>query len=173
VIYWLAAAAGLIAIVWIFNRSSVPAAPAQAAADFRSFSSGSSTLEVQTTDPATLEARLLTAGLPFAARVFDFGMMKYSLAGGGVHRFQGRLSALFAYRSADGRAVLCQMYEGQTSALPPPAERRRQNDIDFLIYREGELTVVFWQEGDVVCVLVADGDSESAIQLAFAKAVKI
>jgi hypothetical protein len=65
------------------------------------------------------------------------------------------------------------MYEGRTSALPAPAERRRQNDIDFLVYREGGLTFVFWQEGDVVCVLVADGDSESAIQLAFAKAVKV
>jgi hypothetical protein len=128
---------------------------------------------VPTADPSTLEARLRAAGLSFAARVFDFGMMQYTLAGGGVHRFQGRPSALFAYRGADGRAVLCEMYEGQTSALPPPAERRRQNDIDFLVYREGELTIVFWQEGDVVCVLVADGDSESAIQLAFAKAVKV
>ena len=173
VAYWLGAAAAIIiAIVWMTSRSEV-AAPTQAAEDFRAVSSGSMPLEVQTTDPATLESRLQSAGLPFAARVFDFGMMKYSLVGGGVHRFQGRSSALFAYRSADGRAVVCQMYEGPASELPAPAERRRQNDIDFLVYREGALTVVFWQEGDVLCVLVADGDSESAIQLAFAKAVKV
>jgi hypothetical protein len=32
---------------------------------------------------------------------------------------------------------------------------------------------VFWQEGDVLCVLVADGDTEAAIRLAYAKAVKV
>lgn len=100
-------------------------------------------------------------------------MMNYSLIGGGVHRFQEQPSALFAYRSADGRAVVCQMYEGEVTELPEPAERRRQNDIDFLVYRKGDLTIVFWEEGDVLCVLVADGDSESAIRLAFAKAVKV
>jgi anti-sigma factor RsiW len=173
VAYWLAAAAAVIALVWIANRSEVPSAPAQAAADFRAFSSGSTPLEVRTADPATLEARLRAAGLPFAARVFDFGMMKYSLTGGGLHRFLGRPSALFAYRSADGRGVVCQMYQGQVTELPPAIERRRQNDIDFLVYREGKLTVVFWQEGDVLCVLVADGDAEAAIRLAYGKAVKV
>jgi anti-sigma factor RsiW len=172
-VYWLAAAAAVIALVWIANRSDAPSAPARAAADFRAFSSGSMPLEVRTADPATLEARLRAAGLPFAARVFDFGMMNYSLTGGGVHRIQGRPSALFAYRGADGRGMVCQMYEGQVTELPAPIERRRQNDIDFLVYREGDLTVVFWQEGDVLCVLVADGDSEAAIRLAFAKAVKV
>ena len=173
VVYWLAAAAAVIALVWIANRSDVPSAPAQAAVDFRAFSPGSTPLEIRTADPATLEARLRAAGLPFAARVFDFGMMNYSLTGGGVKRFQGRPSALFAYRSADGRAVVCQMYQGEISELPVPIDRRRQNDIDFLVYREAELTVVFWQEGDVLCVLVADGDAEAAIRLAYAKAVKI
>jgi len=174
VAYWLGAAAAImiIAVVWNIIRSALTA-PAQAAEDFRAVLSNSTSLEVSTTEPAALEARLQAAGLPFAARVFDFGMMKYSLVGGGVHRFQGRSSALFAYRGADGRAVICQMYEGHASELPAPGERRRQNEIDFLVYREGELTVVFWQEGDVLCVLVADGDSESAIQLAFAKAVKV
>lgn len=172
-VYWAAAAAVVVAVVWMASRPAVPAAPTQAAADFRAFLSGSTPLEVRTTDPAMLEARLSAAGLPFAVRVFDFGMMNFSLTGGGLHRFQDRPSALFAYRSADGRAVVCQMYEGEVSELPAPNERRRQNDIDFLVYRERDLTIVFWAEGDVLCVVVADGDSESAIRLAFAKAVKV
>lgn len=171
--YWIAAAAALIAVVWLAYRSFAPTAPAQAAADFRAFVSGATALEIQTTDPAMLESRLRAAGLPFAVRVFDFGMMNYTLTGGGLHRLGGRPSALFAYRSADGRALLCQMYEGRVEDLPAPSDRRRQNDIEFLVYRERELTVIFWEEGDVLCVLVADGDPEAAIRLAFAKAAKV
>lgn len=171
--YWIAAAAALIAVVWVSYRPFAPTAPAQAASDFRAFASGAMVLEIRTADPATLESQLRAAGLPFAVRVFDFGMMNYTLTGGGLHRFGGRPSAVFAYRSADGRALLCQMYEGRLEDLPAPSDRRRQNDIEFLVYRERELTVVFWEESDVLCVLVADGDPEAAIQLAFAKAVKI
>jgi anti-sigma factor RsiW len=173
--YWLAAAAAVtvLGIGWILRSAQTTNPPAQAAADFRALVSGAAPVSFQTADPSALETQLRTAQLRFAVRVFDFGMMNYTLLGGGVHRFAGSTSARFAYRSSDGRTLVCQMYEGRIDELPPPAERRRQNDIDFLIYREGELTVVFWQEGDVVCVLVADGDREAAIRLAFAKAVKL
>lgn len=170
---WLAAAAALVAIVWVVRSVWPPAAPAQAAADFRAFVSGAVPLEIQTADPSVLEARLQAAGLPFAVRVFDFGMMNYALAGGGVHRIAARPGAVFAYRSSDGRAVVCRMYEGDAEQLPAPTDRRRQNDIEFLVYRDRDLTIVFWEEGNVLCVLVADGDPEAAIQLAFAKAVKV
>ncbi len=171
--YWIAAAAAGVFVVWVATRPWAPTAPAQAAADFRAFASGTVPVEIRTGDPSALESRLRAAGLPFAVRVFDFGMINYALTGGSVHRFAGGPSALFAYRSAGGRALVCQMYEGSLADLPAPFDRRRQNDIDFLVYRERELTIVFWEEGDVVCVLVADGDPESAIQLAFAKAVKV
>jgi hypothetical protein len=41
------------------------------------------------------------------------------------------------------------------------------------MYREGDVTVVFWQEGSVVCVLAANGDAGAAIKLAYAKAVRV
>jgi hypothetical protein len=41
------------------------------------------------------------------------------------------------------------------------------------VYHEGDLTSIFWQEGTVVCVLVATGEREAAIRLAFAKAVNV
>jgi anti-sigma factor RsiW len=172
VLLGIGTAAALVAIVWVANRSAAATAPVEAAAIFRAISSGATTFEVRTADPVALESRFRNARLPFAARVFDFAMMRYALVGGGLQQFQGRDSALFAYRSDDGRLLVCQMYVGDIDELPAPTERRRQNDIEFLVYRSGELTIVFWDEGDVLCVLVADGDAEAAIRLAFAKAIK-
>lgn len=64
-----------------------------------------------------------------------------------------REGALIAYRAADGRVLLCQMYEGSVSDLPAPVERRTKEGITFQIYRDGEVNLIFWQEGAVVCVL--------------------
>ena len=112
------------------------------------------------------------SGLPFATRVFDLRMMGHALAGGRVHRLGSVPSALFVYRGAQGDLVVCQMYEGRLEALRPASEERTHNGVRFRVYREGDLTLVFWQEGNVICVLAAAGDPESAVQLAFAKAAK-
>lgn len=167
---WVAAAAAVVLAVWIGTSWFPGGQPRQAAADFRAFQANQLTLDLATADPAALEARLQDSTLPFPARVFDFGMMNYQLAGGGVHRAGRTSSALFAYRGAGDLAVVCQMYLGRVADLPAPVERRVHEDIEFLIFHEGELTVVFWQEGPVVCVLVANGDREAAAKLAFAKA---
>lgn len=170
---WAAVAAAVVALVWVGSRPSGPSVPTQVAADFRTYLSGSFALDLQTSDPETLQARLQAAGLSFPIRVFDFGMMDYRLAGGGVHRVAGRPSALFAYEGSGTLRLLCQMYDGTVVDLPPPAERRTNNGIEFLMYREGDVTVVFWQEGSVVCVLAANGDAGAAIKLAYAKAVRV
>lgn len=170
---WAAAAAVLaLTIVWSERRPSVPA-PAQVAADFRQYAAGTLPVDLVTAETAALERQLAGADLGFAVRVFDFGMMDFQLAGGGVHQVSGQRSALFAYRGPDSLRLLCQMYEGQVGALPPPAERRTNDGIEFLVYRDGDVTVVFWQEGDVACALAANGDPEAAVRLAFAKAVKV
>lgn len=129
-------------------------------------------MDFETADPAALEGRFAESGIPFAVRVFDFGMMGYQLVGGRVHRIEGRPSALFVFRSVDGRYVVCQMYEGTLADLPVAFEERENNGIIFRIYQVRNVTLVFWQEGRVVCVLTSDGDTEEAIQLAFAKAVR-
>ncbi len=170
---WVAAAAAIVAVVWVGSRLRQPPPPADAAASFRAFASSDLALDVESGDVRALESWLRASGLPFSARVFDFGMMDYRLAGGGLHRVAGQTSALFAYRASGDRALVCQMYEGRIDALPPPTDRRTNDGIEFLVYREGELTVVFWQEGPVVCVLAANGDPEAAIRLAFAKAVRV
>src|SRR5207245_11737666 len=110
--------------------------------------------------------------VPVATRGFDFGMMGYRLAGGQVHRLAGRLSALFAYENAHGRLVVCQMYQGQLSELPPSAEEREQEGIRFRIYRTGSLTLVFWQEGLVVCVVVTGGESGEGVEFACGNAIE-
>jgi hypothetical protein len=96
--------------------------------------------------------------------------MGYRLAGGSVVGPAGRVRALFAYQGAGGDRMLCQMYEGTTGALADPAEVRTYDGIEFLVYRRGDLTLVFWQDGAVVCVLVADADPEQVIAFARAKA---
>lgn len=169
---WVAAAAAIVVSVWLGTRSSTTPVE-QAINDFRQFTTGSLPLEVQTTDPQLLQSRLREANLSFAARVFDFGMMDYRLVGGGLNRVAGQPSALFAYQGPGDRALVCQMYAGSVRDLPPPTSRRSNEGVEFLVYREGDLTVVFWQEGTVVCVLVANGDSEAAIKLAFAKAERV
>lgn len=168
----LALAAGLLlAAVLALPDGQDPIAAA--AEDFAGYRAGRLALELETNDPPELERFFADAELPFPTRVFDFGMMGYRLTGGRVHRFAGRPSALFAYESDDGRRLVCQMYQGRLSDLPAGAEEREQEGIRFRIYRAGDVTLVFWQEGEVVCVLIADGDPEAAIQLAYAKATKV
>jgi hypothetical protein len=101
-------------------------------------------------------------------------MMNYHLVGGRIHQLIGRQSALFVYRGKDRRLLICQMYPGQVTELPPASATLRENKgIRFHIYRADGLTAVFWQEGAVTCVLASDGDPEEVIQLAFVKAMKI
>jgi anti-sigma factor RsiW len=172
---WAAAVAAtlLVSIIWGARRPDVAELPAEIAADFRRFAAGDLALDTRTTDVADLERRLAAASLGIPTRVFDFGMMDYRLVGGGVHRVGGQPSALFAYDGPDVRRLLCQMYAGSVATLPPPAERRTNDGIEFLVYRLGEVTVVFWQEGTAVCALAADGDADAAVRLAFAKAVRV
>jgi hypothetical protein len=170
---WLAAAAVLAVLVWTWGRPAPAALPVQVAADFRAFAGGTLALEYRTTEPAVLEARLSQSGLNFPARVFDFGMMQFTLTGGGRHHVGGHPSALFAYEGPNDLDVLCQMYQGTLAGLPPPDDRRTAKGIEFLVYRQGEVSVIFWQEGEVVCVLAANGDAEAAFALAATKAVRV
>ena len=153
------------------SDAAASALPRRVAQDFRAFRSGAAALAVETADPAALERHLAGQGLGFPVRVFDLAMMRQTLLGGGLGDVAGGRSALFAYRGADGALVVCQMYRGTLAELPPPLERREHDGIPFQVYRDGELTVVFWPEGGVVCVLVGDGPAESVIALALAKAM--
>lgn len=167
----LSLAAGAALLILLARRGG-PDLVRAAAQDFASYHTASLAFQVETGDPRALERFFAGGRVPFAPRVFDFGMMGYRLVGGRVHQLAGRPSALFAYENADGRRVLCQMYQGRLSELPHGAEERQHDGIRFRIYRAGALTLVFWQEGSVVCVLATDGDPDTAIELAYAKAVK-
>jgi anti-sigma factor RsiW len=172
---WAAAALLVLTVAgaWLLLRR--PAArdvPAQVADDYHRHRAGELRLEVETSRPEDAEALFRRRGLGFRTRVFDLAMMGYQVAGARVHEVSGRPSALFTYRGPGGEVLLCQMYEGEVTELPAGAERRLHDGIEFLIYRRGALTLVFWQEGDVICVLVSDIAPEAVVALAFAKAVK-
>lgn len=172
-----AAIAGLslvaAALLVVLGRSRRPDPVRAAAQDFASYRAATLVLQLETADPRALERFFSGGRIPFATRVFDFGMMGYRLVGGKVHELAGQRSALFAYENGNGRRVVCQMYEGRLSALPQGGEDREHDGIRFRIYRTANATLVFWQEGSVVCVLATDGDPEEAVQLAYAKAIKV
>jgi anti-sigma factor RsiW len=169
------AAAAVLVLLLLWLRPERPDFVTAAASDFIRFRAAQLALSIETGDAQLLERSFTTSGLPFTVRVYDLGMMGYRLSGGGVHRIAGlgRVSALYAYVGTRGDRVVCQMYEGTTAELPSGADERERDGIRFRIYRSGGVTLVFWQEGSVVCVLAADGDPEQAIQLAYAKAVKL
>ena len=67
--------------------------------------------------------------------------------------------------------LVCEMFTGKMADLPAGSEAREHNGFRFQIFRQGDLTAVFWPEGAVVCVLISDGPPEDVVQLAFAKAM--
>jgi anti-sigma factor RsiW len=164
----LVAAALLLMLV---NRPRGTVLPSLVAGDFASYARGALPLEIESTDPAAVEAFFRSRGIRFPTRVFDLGMMGYRLLGGRVHQVAQGPSALFAYRGPDERDVICQMFVGRAADLPSAEQVLDRSGIRFYVYREGGMTLVFWQEGEVVCVLASDGDPDEVIQLAYAKAM--
>ncbi len=170
---WAAAAAVVAALgsaAWWLARPSTTRLPERVAGEFHRLAAGELALELATADPAELERFLLERGAP-AARVFDFGMMGYGLAGGGRHELGREPAALFAYRGEAGDLILCLMYAGVVPS--GAAEVRSHGGIEFHVFRRSGTTQVFWQEGSIACVLTSDIDSEALLELAFAKAVRV
>lgn len=173
---WIAGAIAAAALLVVFFRGyKSTALPSMVATDFVAYDTGAMNLEIESADPKVVEAYFARNGVGFQTHVYDLGMMQYRLAGGRVHRLDGRTSALFAYRGAppNETSLVCQMYEGRVTDLPATDDVREHNGFRFYIYRSENVTVVFWQEGDVVCVLASDAPSENVVQLAFAKAMRV
>jgi anti-sigma factor RsiW len=172
---FMAMAAGLAALlaiaivggVWWWQRAPTPD---EVADDYVAYTQDEHALDYATQDTQALTRYFVDRGIRFRTRVWDLGMMQYTLVGGSVRSHRGRPSALFVYRGSGGERVICQMY----LALPPSAgssERRTHNGTDFTVHRRGDITLVFWQEDDgVTCVLASRGDADALVQLAFAKA---
>ena len=168
----LAAAAVLVAAVLVTRSVRPPALPAQAARDYDAIVRGALPLEVSVADAAELERFFAAHGLGFPVRVFDLGMMGFTLEGGRVEPFDGRPAVLYVYRNAAGQRLVCRMYAGRPERIPPTPDVREHDGFRFHVFREGERTIVFWQEGPVICVLVGALPSEEVVALAFAKAMK-
>ena len=163
----IAAAIVLVAAFWWRSAPSLPGSAAAATADY---DARRLVVASDEHEAAALQT-YLAARVSFPVRVFDLGMMGYTLEGGRVHDVGGHPSALWVYRGTAG-SLICQMYRGRTAELPAPTEAREANGFTFLIYHEQGGTQVFWQEGDVVCVLASSLPAEDVIQLAIAKAMK-
>ncbi len=171
---WLAVAAvaaALIAYVVLANRTTPLDLPAQAARDLGAVGSRSLPLELQTSEAAVLERYFADAPNGPRVRVIDLGMMGIPLEGGVRHVLDGQPSALYAYRTPSGARLVCQMYVGRLSDLPPPDNAVDNKGFHFQIYDRGGVTVVFWQEGDIVCVLASNLPAGEVIALAFEKAM--
>jgi len=174
---WLFAAMAVAAAVatflfWTLVARGPAGIPAAAMSDFRAVRTGQMQLFHTAILPAELEQQLARDGLHFRLRVLDLSMMRWELRGGGLSDLRGRQAGLFVYRSAAGRIVVCEMFEGRLQDLPPEAKRFEHDGILFLVYRERDLTAVFWSEGDLLCVLVSDLPSAELQALAVAKAMR-
>lgn len=166
-----AVAAVLVTILWLWGGAGHGSDPVDAAfAEYRAIGTAELPATLRAADPQQVETRWQQAGIRFAARVLDLGAMGIEVVGGDATRLAGQLAARSVYRG-DAGTFLCWMFEGSTASMPPPAERRTDGGIDFLIYRQGDTTVVLWQEGELVCAFAGAGDPEAVIALAFAKAM--
>ena len=166
-------ATGLLVLAlaaWLLRPSSAPL-PNVVAQDFRAFQTQQLALEFSTGDVKKMEGYFAERGLKFNTRVFDLGMINYRLEGGRVAPSRQQPRAQFVYRGPANQSLLCQMFVGQITALPPGATVREDHGIKFQIYETKGLTSVFWQEGAVVCALVSDLPQADVVQLAFAKAM--
>ncbi len=163
-----AAALAIIAVLSVRSGNVVSAADD----DYSAYREGKLPLELVSGDPRALERFFAERGIG-DARVFDLSMMRYRLAGGRIHAVRGRQSAFWVYEGEGNKILVCQMYPGTASELPPGAERREHGGIPFFVYGKDTRTLVFWQEGNVICALVSEAGREEVVQLAFAKAVKV
>jgi hypothetical protein len=146
---------------------------ASVSSDFAAVQNGRLPLERPDGSPADLETYFAAHGIDFETRVFDLGMMGFRLAGGRIEDLDGRPSALFAYRGADGVLMVCRMYVGDLDQLPVPPRILENDGITFHVYKRDGRTLVFWEEGDVVCVLASDAPAKAVIELSIAKAMKV
>ncbi len=140
------------------------------AQDVSALERGTLVLERETSDPADLERFFAARQLGFQSRVFDLGMMGYTLVGGTVLQRADGPHAVFVYRAASGALVLCEMSRGDVERALPDGEVRTRGRVTLHVAQRDGLTLALWQEGDVVCVLASRMTPAQVIELAFAKA---
>lgn len=167
----LAAAAALVLYVFAPWRPSAPDPVSAARADYDAVRSGVLALERRSSSAAELERYFNEPAPGPPVRVIDLGMMGWTLDGGIRRQVGARVHALYAYRSANGDRLVCQMFEGDLADLPAADATHRENGFDFRVYTRESVTLVFWQEGPLVCVLAADLPAAEVLALAVAKAM--
>lgn len=166
-----AVAAVLVVLGWFWSGAERGSDPVLAAfAEYRAIRTTELPAALRAAERQEVKHRWQEGGIRFAARVLDLGAMGLEVVGGDTTRLGGELAARSVYRG-DAGTFLCWMFEGSTASMPPPVERRSHEGLDFLVYRQGDTTLVLWQEGEVVCAFAGGGDPETVIALAFAKAI--
>ena len=168
------ATAALLVVLGVLTFVLLPKRPGWldvVAADFKNYQNQKLALELNTGDVKEMETFFTGHGIKFNPRVFDLGMMNYRLVGGRVQPDRDGPAALFVYHGPDNQTLHCRMYAGSVTTLPAGATTRENKGIQFHVYKQAGLTMVFWQEGAVVCALSSDIPGEEVVQLAFAKAM--
>jgi anti-sigma factor RsiW len=166
-----AAALLLIGLAGTFVLFRTPGEVSAAAGDFERVAGGLFAFEASGLSAPQLETFFASRPLGFETRVFDLGMMGWTIGGGAVGKLDDGPSALWTYRDEKERLIVCQMYAGLASDVRRGAEVMAQGGITFFVHRARGLTLVFWQEGDVACVLVSDIPRDEVVALAVAKAM--
>jgi len=97
--------------------------PTLVARDLAAVGSRTLPFAVEAGDAATLERYFAASSGP-RVRVIDLAMMQIALEGATRHTLAGRPSGLYSYQTPSGARLVCQMYEGRLSDLPPPESIR-------------------------------------------------
>ena len=164
-----AAALILFAAGMYFSQSAPAAGPATTVVEiFHTYQIGEMPLQFTLADPSCLEDHLAAMGMSF-----DPGMATlegYVYQGGCITKKPECDYATFAFVNEAKEVVTCQMFPGRLEKMTGTFEHRIQRGKDFMIAREGCITMTFWQDGDMICVISTDGNEEESIQLAVNKA---
>lgn len=167
----LAAAAAVVLYVARPRREGAVGPVDLAHAEFLAVRGSAAALALRTSDAAELERYFSAAATGQRIRVIDLGMMGWTLEGGVWRPSRSLPVAVYTYRSSANAYLVCQMYRGQLTDLPPADDVRRENAFEFRTYQRNGTTLVFWQEGAQVCVLAADLPAAEVLGLAIAKAM--
>jgi anti-sigma factor RsiW len=161
----------LVGLAGAFALLRKPAEVSAVAGVFERVADGRLALEAGGPSAKAVEAFFAARRLGFATRVFDLGMMGWTIGGGTVGSLDEGPSALWTYRDGKGRLIVCQMYAGLASDVRRSAEVFARGGITFFVHRSRDVTLVFWQEGEVACVLASDIPRDEVVSLAVAKAM--
>jgi hypothetical protein len=118
--------------------------------DYMTVTSSDFSLAFRTNDLQALEAYYNQSGtLDFPAQIPDLRKQGYRLKGGALMKVGEKVMTVTLFEGQQGY-ILCHLFKGAASFLPPDSERIGNH----LIYSRRDFTLCFTQEREAMCCLI-------------------